>query len=32
VGLGDHGQAMIWLNNAYKAQSNPSRRAPKHLA
>jgi tetratricopeptide (TPR) repeat protein len=24
VGLGDHDQAMIWLNNAYKAQFNPS--------
>ena len=24
VGLGDHDQAMIWLNNAYEAQFNPS--------
>ncbi|HWX36245.1 MAG TPA: winged helix-turn-helix domain-containing protein [Steroidobacteraceae bacterium] len=24
VGLGDHDQAMIWLNNAYEARFNPS--------
>jgi Flp pilus assembly protein TadD len=24
VGLGDHDQAMIWLNKAYEAQFNPS--------
>jgi hypothetical protein len=24
VGLGDHDQAMIWLNKAYEARFNPS--------